>query len=67
MELKNLEECPTIQIISKFVDGLIVGEEKEILIAHFDTCPICYETLTNTLDTQEEFPNLFEQNKSADI
>ena len=67
MELKNLEECPTIQIISKFVDGLIVGEEKKILIAHFDACPICYETLTNTLDTQEEFPNLFEQNKSADI
>jgi hypothetical protein len=45
----------------------VVGEEKKLLIAHFDVCPVCYETLTGTLETQEEFPDLFEKKKPADI
>ena len=67
MALKELGDCPPIQDISNFIDGLVDGEEKELLIAHFDECPICYETLSSTLDTQEEFPNLLEENKPADI
>jgi len=67
MELTSLEDCPPVQDISRFVDGLVVGEEKKLLIAHFDVCPVCYETLTGTLETQEEFPDLFEKKKPADI
>jgi len=67
MALKELGDCPPIQDISNFIDGLVDGEEKELLIAHFDECPICYETLSSTLDTQEEFPNLLEEKKPADI
>ena len=67
MALKELEGCPPIQDISNFIDGLVGGEEKELLIAHFDECPICYETLTSTLETQEEFPNLIEEKKPAEI
>ena len=58
MALKELGDCPPIQDISNFIDGLVDGEEKKLLIAHFDECPICYETLSSTLETQEEFPNL---------
>ena len=67
MALKELGDCPPIQDISNFIDGLVDGAEKELLIAHFDECPICYETLSSTLDTQEEFPNLLEEKKPADI
>ena len=67
MELTSLEDCPPVQDISRFIDGLVVGEEKKLLIAHFDVCPVCYETLTGTLETQEEFPDLFEKKKPADI
>ena len=67
MALKELGDCPPIQDISNFIDGLVDGEEKKLLIAHFDECPICYETLSSTLDTQEEFPNLLEEKKPADI
>ena len=67
MELTSLDDCPPVQDISRFVDGLVVGEEKKLLIAHFDVCPVCYETLTGTLETQEEFPDLFEKKKPADI
>ena len=67
MALKELEGCPPIQDISNFIDGLVGGEEKELLIAHFDECPVCYETLTSTLETQEEFPNLIEEKKPAEI
>jgi hypothetical protein len=67
MALKELGDCPPIQDISNFIDGLVDGDEKRLLIAHFDECPICYETLSNTLDTQEEFPNLLEEKKPADI
>jgi len=67
MALKELGDCPPIQDISNFIDGLVDGEEKKLLIAHFDECPICYETLSSTLDTQEEFPDLLEEKKPADI
>ena len=67
MELTTIEDCPPIQDISRFIDGLVVGEEKEILIAHLDVCPVCYETLTDTLETQQEFPYMFEEKKYADI
>ena len=67
MALKELGDCPPIQDISNFIDGLVDGEEKKLLIGHFDECPICYETLSSTLDTQEEFPNLLEEKKPADI
>jgi len=67
MALKELGDCPPIQDISNFIDGLVDGEEKKFLIAHFDECPICYETLTSTLETQEEFPDLLEEKKPADI
>ena len=67
MALKELGDCPPIQDISNFIDGLVDGAEKELLIAHFDECPICYETLSSTLDTQEEFPNFIEEKKPADI
>ena len=67
MALKELGDCPPIQDISNFIDGLVDGEEKKFLIAHFDECPICYETLTSTLETQEEFPDLLEEKKTADI
>ena len=67
MELTSLEDCPPVQDISRFIDGLVVGEEKKLLIAHFDVCPVCYETLTGTLETQEEFTDLFEKKKPADI
>lgn len=67
MELNGRGDCPPIQDISRFIDGLVDGEEKKLLIAHFDECPVCYETLTSTLETQEEFPNLFEEKKPADI
>ena len=67
MALKELGDCPPIQDISNFIDGLVDGEEKKLLIAHFDECPICYETLTSTLETQEEFPDLLEEKKPADI
>ena len=67
MALKELGDCPPIQDISNFIDGVVDGEEKKLLIAHFDECPICYETLSSTLDTQEEFPNLLEEKKPADI
>jgi hypothetical protein len=67
MALKELGDCPPIQDISNFIDGLVDGAEKELLIAHFDECPICYETLSSTLDTQEEFPDLLEEKKPADI
>jgi hypothetical protein len=67
MALKELGGCPPIQDISNFIDGLVDGEEKKLLIAHFDECPICYETLSSTLDTQEEFPDLLEEKKPADI
>jgi len=67
MALKELEDCPPIQDISRFIDGQVAGDEKKSLIAHFDTCPVCYETLTDTLETQEEFPYMFEEKKSADI
>ena len=67
MALKELGDCPPIQDISNFIDGLVDGEEKKLLIAHFDECPICYETLSSTLETQEEFPDLLEEKKPADI
>ena len=67
MALKELGDCPPLQDISNFIDGLVDGEEKKLLIAHFDECPICYETLSGTLDTQEEFPNLIEEKKPAEI
>ena len=67
MALKELGDCPPIQDISNFIDGLMDGEEKKLLIAHFDECPICYETLSSTLETQEEFPNLLDEKKPADI
>ena len=67
MALKELGDCPPIQDISNFIDGLVDGEEKKLLIGHFDECPICYETLSSTLDTQEEFPALLEEKKPADI
>ena len=61
MALKELEDCPPIQDISRFIDGQVAGDEKKSLIVHFDTCPVCYETLTDTLETQEEFPHMFEE------
>ena len=64
MALKELGDCPPIQDISNFIDGLVDGEKKKLLIAHFDECPICYETLTSTLETQEEFPHLLEEKKN---
>ena len=67
MAINEPESCPPMQDISNFIDGLVSGKERELLIAHFDECPICYDTLAGTLETQEEFPNLFEEKKPAEI
>ena len=54
----STDNCPPAEDIAAFVDGAINSELRKLLIAHFDKCSLCYETLTGTLELQKEFPNI---------
>ena len=67
MNVPDLDNCPPLEDIAAFIDGTINHKKRELLIEHIDKCSLCYETLTGTLDSQKEFPNFLEEDKSADV
>lgn len=54
-------ECPALEDIAAFIDGKLVGIEREKIMDHLSSCNECYEVFSETLKTQEQ---LSRQSKS---
>ena len=36
-------ECPSDSVLAQFLDGALIGAERDRLMVHLDACPDCYE------------------------
>lgn len=47
-------ECPSLEDIAAFIDGMLEPSEREKIMSHLTVCKDCYEALAKTVKTQED-------------
>ncbi len=52
--MNEFDHCPDIEELAALVDGVVSAERRELLLAHMDDCPSCFEVFTESLQVLEE-------------
>jgi vacuolar-type H+-ATPase subunit D/Vma8 len=53
-EKEKVEECPSLEVLSKFMENRCQGRERDVVIHHLNRCPACFSLVSEAIAIEEE-------------